>query len=89
MSHKGIIGIIIVGTIVVIGVYSSMAFIEQPLQGSWINQIVTERTIVNDEPIIQKQVDVHNEKWGRTNTNNGTNHHVIINDGVFGTVTQE
>ena len=95
MSHKGIIGIIIVVTVVAIGGYSTMALIEQqePIQIliNSFQQDITENISLSDEAIIKNLVgDLTNER-GRINTVNGSNHHVIINDGVGveGTVPQE
>ncbi|GEM_PF-6578109 len=95
MSHKGIIGIIIVVSVIVIGGYSTMALIEQqePIQVliNSIQQDITENISLSDEAIVKNLVgDLTNER-GRINTVNGTNHHVIIDDGigVEGTVAQE
>lgn len=100
MSHKGIAAIIVLVTLVSIGAYSITAIIGEiePISviiNSIQQDMVTEEISIEDEVIIQKRVEGHDDKWGRTIDNenattngNGTNHHIIINDGVVGTVTQ-
>ena len=95
MSHKGIFGIIIGISLISVGVYSTMAILDQqePIQ-MIINSIqqdtVTENISLTDEAIVKKGMGVHTDEWGRVKAGtNGTDHHVIINDGVMGTVTQE
>lgn len=93
MSHKGIIIIIVIVSVVAIGGYSTLALIEQQPIQVIINsiQVITEKISLTDEAIVKNLVgDLTNER-GRINTVNGSNYHVIINDGVGveGTVPQE
>ena len=83
MSHKGIVAIIFLVALVSIGAYSITAMIGEIEPNSVIiNSIqqdtVTEEISIEDEVIIQKRIE----------ETNGTNHHIIITDGVVGTVIQ-